>query len=139
MADMTVSGPAQYAKRTDLQGYTGRQAAQYIPGMPYGEGQATYDAQTSANLAASETSASAMNTSIGAAVTRPQRNFNTPNVDTTNEVTAGASFGPGGGPEILPTAPQAPDDTAATLRALAAMFPDPDLVRLVQRLSAEGR
>lgn len=139
MADMTVSGPAQYAKRTDLQGYTGRQAAQYIPGMPYGEGQATYDAQTSANLAASEVPAGSMGTSVGGAVARPQRSFTTPNPNTANEVTAGASFGPGGGPEILPTAPSAPDDTAATLRALAAMFPDPDLVRLVQRLTDEGR
>lgn len=139
MADMTVSGPAQYATRTDLQGYTGRQAAQYIPGMPYGEGQATYNDQTQANLAATEQPAGAMGGGMTAGAVKPNMDFNRPNANTNNEVTHGASFGPGGGSEVLPTAPQAPDETAATLRALAAMFPDPDLVRLVQRLSAEGR
>lgn len=138
MADATVSGPAQYAKRTDLQGYTGRQAAQYVPGMPYGEGQATYNMGTSAALAATETPAASTGP-MGATRPMPTNNWNTPNSNQDSEITHGASFGPGAGPEVLPTAPSAPDDTAATLRALAGMFPDPDLTRLVQRLTSEGR
>lgn len=138
MADVTVSGPAQYSTRQDLQGYNGRQAAQYVPGMPYGEGQATYDMGTAANLAASETSAAGGGV-MGATKPMPVNNWNTPNSNADSEITYGASFGPGAGPEVLPTAPSAPDDTAATLRALAAMFPDPDLTRVVQRLTSEGR
>jgi hypothetical protein len=138
MADVTVSGPAQYSKRQDLQGYNGRQAAQYVPGMPYGEGQATYNMGTSAPIAASETPPAGAGP-MGATRPMPVNNLNTPNPDQNAEITHGASFGPGAGPEVLPTAPSAPDDTAATLRALAGMFPDPDLTRLVQRLTSEGR
>jgi hypothetical protein len=138
MADATVSGPAQYSTRTDLQGYNGRQAAQYVPGMPYGEGQATYNMGTSAALAATETPAAGAGP-MGATRPMPTNNWNTPNSNQDSEITHGASFGPGAGPEVLPTAPSAPDDTAATLRALAGMFPDPDLTRLVQRLTSEGR
>jgi hypothetical protein len=41
--------------------------------------------------------------------------------------------------EVLPIPPQAPDETATLVRQLIALYPDPDLVRLGQRLDYEKR
>lgn len=68
-------------------GQSGTQAPKYIPGLPYGEGQATMQQQMSAPMAG------------------PARDFNTLLSDTDNPaepITAGASVGPGPGPEVLP-------------------------------------
>lgn len=68
-------------------GQSGTQAPKYIPGLPYGEGQATMQQQMSAPMAG------------------PARDFNTLLSDTDNPaepITAGASVGAGPGPEVLP-------------------------------------
>ena len=56
-------------------------------------------------------------------------------------VTAGLPFGPGPGPEILPTQPAMidSDETATVLRELYRRFPNPDLFALISQLDAEGR
>ena len=122
--------------------YTGRQAAQYIPGGAYGEGQELMSLQTApgVNLAASEMSAAQMGAVANTMPMRkPTLSLTDPNPNKDVPITDGASFGPGRGPEALPTAPVAIDETAQLILSLAELYPDPDLTRLAQRVKAEGR
>lgn len=125
-----VAGPGAYSRRTDL-GYTGRQAAMDIPaGGNYGDRAAMQQLQTSAPMSASsEVQLPLM----------PQRQINASSQRPNEPITTGSPFGAGAGPEVLPTFAPAPDETATTIRALAAIYPDPDLQRLVQQLASEGR
>ena len=119
--------------------YTGRQAAQSITGGAYGENKALNEIQTQVPLAATETPAASSMGGAIAAGAMPTRNFNTPNPNVDQDVTYGAGFGPGPGNEVLPVPPTAPDETATLIRQLIALYPDPDLVRLGQRLDYEKR
>ena len=122
--------------------YTGRQAAQYIPGGAYGEGQELMSLQTApgVNLAASEMSAAQMGAVANAMpMAKPTLNLTDPNPKKDVPITDGASFGPGRGPEALPSAPVAIDETAQLILSLAELYPDPDLTRLAMRVKAEGR
>ena len=122
--------------------YTGRQAAQYIPGGAYGEGQELMSLQTApgVNLAASEMSAAQMGAVANAMpMAKPTLNLTDPNPNKDVPITDGASFGPGRGPEALPSAPVAIDETAHLILSLAELYPDPDLTRLAMRVKAEGR
>jgi len=122
--------------------YTGRQAAQYIPGGAYGEGQELMSLQTApgVNLAASEMSAAQMGAVANTMPMRkPTLNLTDPNPNKDVPITDGASFGPGRGPDALPTAPVAIDETAQLILSLAELYPDPDLTRLAMRVKAEGR
>jgi hypothetical protein len=122
--------------------YTGRQAAQYIPGGAYGEGQELMSLQTApgVNLAASEMSAAQMGAVANAMpMAKPTLNLTDPNPNKDVPITDGASFGPGRGPEALPSAPVAIDETAQLILSLAELYPDPDLTRLAMRVKAEGR
>jgi len=122
--------------------YTGRQAAQYIPGGAYGEGQELMSLQTApgVNLAASEMSAAQMGAVVNTMPMRkPTLNLTDPNPNKDVPITDGASFGPGRGPDALPTAPVAIDETAQLILSLAELYPDPDLTRLAMRVKAEGR
>ncbi len=120
--------------------YTGRQAAQSITGGAYGENTELNQIQTQVPLAATEIgSLSAMaGGSLGGGA-MPTRNFSTPNPNVDQEITYGAGFGAGPGNEVLPVPPTAPDETATLIRQLIALYPDPDLVRLGQRLDYEKR
>jgi hypothetical protein len=74
-------------------GQSGTQAAKYIPGMAYGEGQATMAQQKAAPMAASPatpTPSSVTPLDLLAPTTRPNE-----------PVTAGAAMGAGPGPEAL--------------------------------------
>ena len=122
--------------------YTGRQAAQYIPGGAYGEGQELMSLQTApgVNLAASEMSAAQMGAVANTMPMRkPTLNLTDPNPNKDVPITDGASFCPGRGPDALPTAPVAVDETAQLILSLAELYPDPDLTRLAMRVKAEGR
>lgn len=122
--------------------YTGRQAAQYIPGGAYGEGQELMSLQTApgVNLAASEMSAAQMGAVANTMpMAKPTLNLTDPNPNKDVPITDGASFGPGRGPDALPTAPVAIDETAQLILSLAELYPDPDLTRLAMRVKAEGR
>lgn len=122
--------------------YTGRQAAQYIPGGAYGEGQELMSLQTApgVNLAASEMSAAQMGAVANTMpMAKPTLNLTDPNPNKDVPITDGASFGPGRGPEALPSAPVAIDETAQLILSLAELYPDPDLTRLAMRVKAEGR
>ena len=119
--------------------YIGRQAAQSITGGAYGEGTELDQIQTQVPLAATETSAAATSMGSVSGGVMPTRNFSTPNPNVDQEITYGAGFGAGPGNEVLPTPPTAPDETATLVRQLIALYPDPDLVRLGQRLDYEKR
>jgi len=119
--------------------YTGRQAAQSNTGGAYGENTELTQLQTQVPLAATETSAAATSMGSVSGGVMPTRNFATPNPNVDQEITFGAAFGAGPGNEVLPIAPSAPDETATLIRQLIALYPDPDLVRLGQRLDYEKR
>lgn len=83
-----VSGPGALSQRTDG---GPAQGAKYISGLPYGEGQATYDQQTAAPMAAAQpTPAMPEVTPLMAPSMRPDE-----------PVTAGINIGDGPGSEVM--------------------------------------
>lgn len=119
-----VAGPGKFAKRTDRNSV---QPAREMTGGAYGENKALMETQTASPMSASP------------AMPMPSMQLGGPTSRPNEPVTAGAPIGAGPGPEVLPTAPQAPDETATFLRQLAALNADPDLIRIVNFLDAEGR
>lgn len=79
-----VSGIGSLSKRTDLN--VSNQPARYISGLPYGQGQATYEQQVAAPMAGAEEVPMALPdiTRITAPTQRPEE-----------PITAGVDFGPG--------------------------------------------
>jgi len=99
-----VSGPGKMSQRTD------GQPAQYVSGLPYGEGQQFMDLQRSAPMAAASTPTPTSTaptappvTPMGAPTERPDE-----------PVTAGSPVGPGPGPSVVSSSQ---DDSHAQLRA----------------------
>jgi len=85
------------------------QAAKYVPGLPYGEGQALMQAQQSAPLAAAPSiEQSGMPSGLAsAAASQPVIGLNEPSVRPDEPITSGAPLGPGPGMEALgPTVSQ---------------------------------
>jgi hypothetical protein len=85
------------------------QAAKYVPGLPYGEGQALMETQQSAPLAAAPSiEQSGMPSGLAsAAASQPVIGLNEPSARPGEPVTAGAPLGPGPGTEALgPTVSQ---------------------------------
>jgi hypothetical protein len=79
-----VSGIGSLSKRTDLN--VSAQPARYISGLPYGQGEATYDQQVAAPMAGTAEVPMALPeiTPLTAPTQRPQE-----------PITAGVDFGPG--------------------------------------------
>ena len=122
-----VSGAGSMSKRTDLN--VSKQPARYISGMPYGEGQATYEQQTAAPMAANPL---AQVLSEVTPLTAPTQRPDEP-------ITAGMDFGPGPGSEMLPVPPQRPTISLAdTFRQLAINDPSGDAELVYRRLVDEG-
>jgi hypothetical protein len=89
------------------QNATATQAARYIPGLPYGEGQQMMETQESAPLAAApgiESSGMAM--SPGAAAAQPVIGLNERSFRPGEPVTSGAEMGAGPGLEALGPTPE---------------------------------
>lgn len=83
-----VSGPGALSQRTDG---GPAQGAKYISGLPYGEGQATYDQQTAAPMAAAQPTPTMPEvTPLMAPSMRPDE-----------PVTAGINIGDGPGSEVM--------------------------------------
>jgi hypothetical protein len=136
MADgIQVSGPGVYSTPD---GYTGRQAAMYVPADSYGAGKEMYENSTAAPIAASEGTPVSMG-NMGGGATAPRTDFSQPNPNRDTPIEDGADWGGGRDSSILPMPPQAQDETAKLIMALASRFPDADTTRLAQRLKAEGR
>ena len=89
-------------------GQSGTQAAKYIPGLGYGEGQATMAQQKAAPMVATPTASSAQLLDLMAPTARPNE-----------PITAGAAMGAGPGTEAL----------ALPSTAGAAQDPDLEMVR----------
>ena len=122
-----VSGIGSMSKRTDLN--VSKQPARYISGMPYGEGQATYEQQTAAPMAVNPLAevASAI-TPITAATQRADE-----------PITAGMDFGAGPGSEVLPSMPMQPQPSLAdTFNQLIKFDPSGDAELIYRRLVDEG-
>lgn len=67
-------------------------------------------------------------------------NLSDPSQRPDEPVTAGLSVGPGAGPEALgPMPPEPADPVRLAIQAMMMYSPNPDLVRLMNRLSYEGR
>lgn len=67
-------------------------------------------------------------------------NLSDPTMRPQEPVTAGLSVGPGPGPEALgPMPPAAMDPLRMAVQAMMMVSPNPDLVRVLNRLSYEGR
>jgi len=97
-----VSGPGSLSQRTDG-GPADKQAARYISGLPYGEGQGMMDIQNSAPMAAAP-SIEQSNSPQGlasAAATQSVVPMNAPTSMPNVPVTDGANAGPGGGMDAL--------------------------------------
>jgi hypothetical protein len=78
-------------------GQSGTQAARYIPGLPYGQGQTTMAQQQSAPMAGPTPMPTNMSSGMLPAVTPLTAPTERPN----EPVTHGMDFGPGAGSEVL--------------------------------------
>jgi hypothetical protein len=123
-----VSGPGALSQRTDG-GPT--QPATYISGLPYGQGQTTYDQQTSAPMAG--------NTVTQPAVQLPEP---TPLMASTNRpnepITSGINIGPGLGSEVMANRPNQTYTLTQTLQQLIKYDPSGDTEMIYRALVDEG-
>ncbi len=122
-----VSGIGAMSERTDLN--VSKQPARYISGMPYGEGQATYEQQTAAPMAVNPLAEVASEvTPITATTQRADE-----------PVTAGIDMGAGPGSEVLPPMPMKPQPSLAdTFNQLIKFDPSGDAELIYRRLVDEG-
>ena len=108
-----------------------KQAARYVSGGSYGEGQEMMAIQQGAPMAA--------------APDMPRRSvipFSSPTMRPDEPVTAGSPIGAGPGPgaiDALLTGMEEPDLVAAAIRAAYRQYPSPYLRNMITRLEAEGR
>lgn len=95
----TVSGPGKYSQRTDggPSVADAKQAAQYISGMPYGEGQEINNIAQSAPMAAAPAAPTASPLDAMAAMQTPSTvtPFSAPTERPNEPVTTGVPVGPG--------------------------------------------
>jgi hypothetical protein len=129
MADIreVVSGIGKDAKRTDLN--VSQQPLRYISGMPYGEGQATYNQQASAPMAVNPLAE--VQSDITPITAFTQRGD--------EPITAGLDFGAGPGSEVMPVTPAKPQPSLAdTFNQLIKFDPSGDAELIYRRLVDEG-
>ena len=129
MADIRekVSGIGSMSERTDLN--VSSQPTRYISGLPYGQGQATYEQQAAAPMAVKPLAEVASDvTPITAMTQRPEE-----------PITAGIDIGAGPGSEAMPPMPMKPTVSLAdTFRQLSDFDPSGDSELVYRRLVDEG-
>lgn len=122
------SGPGALSRRTDG---GPAQGAKYISGLPYGQGQATYDQQTAAPMAAAQpapaASAIELPTPLMAPTSRPDE-----------PITSGINMGAGPGSEVMMDRPSNNKTIADTLRELIRFDPSGDTELIYRTLVDEG-
>lgn len=123
-----VSGPGALSQRTDG-GPT--QPAKYISGLPYGEGQATYDQQTAAPMAGNNTLQPTLQMPEPTPLMAPTERPNEP-------VTAGIDVGPGPGSEVMADRPNQAYTLTQTLQQLIKYDPSGDTEMIYRALVDEG-
>jgi len=101
-------------------GQSGTQAARYVSGLPYGEGQELMNIQQSAPLAAAPSIEQASTPSglASAASSQPIIPLNAPSQRPDEPVTFGADAGPGPGIEVLGAMPQGQTTAQVLLKLL---------------------
>lgn len=104
------SGPGALSQRTD--GGPG-QGAKYIPGLPYGQGQETYNQQTAAPMSAGTPMPSAPSTPM-----EMPSPLNAPTARPNEPITSGIDLGAGPGSGVMGLPTQQPT-LATTLRKIA--------------------
>jgi hypothetical protein len=107
-------------------GQSGRQAATYIPGLPYGEGQQTYAQQTAAPMAA----VTDMPLEAITGITAPTQRSAEP-------ITAGVDFGPGPGSEVI-NLPNTQPTVLSVLRQIAQNDPTGETDLIFQAMIEKG-
>jgi len=116
-----------YPNRSDLRN-PATLAAKAAPGQTYGEAGKQIAAQQAVPMAAPPTERTPV-TPLGAPTERPEE-----------PLTAGMSFGPGPGPEVLSTrytpAMGSRQDIRERVRTIAAMYPNPNLLALLEILDS---
>lgn len=122
-----VSGIGSMSKRTDLN--VSEQPIRYISGLPYGQGQATYEQQKAAPMVVNPLAEVQSDVTPITALTQRKE----------EPITAGMDFGPGPGSEILPPAPARPQPSLAdTFNQLIKFDPSGDAELIYRRLVDEG-
>jgi hypothetical protein len=126
-----------YANRTDLNNAANRVPRQVATGQTYGKATQQMEAQRAVPMGSSPTDV------------RSQRNFSVPGESgpltrpterPTEPITAGAPFGDGAGPEVMPIqvtpAPGSKYDLAERVRIIASIYPNPSLLGLLAELES---
>lgn len=115
------------------------QAAKYVPGLPYGEGQALMQTQQSAPLAAAPSieSASMPSGLASAAASQPVIPLNAPSQRPDEPVTFGANAGPGPGIEALGLTPQG-QSTSQVLQKLLPYDETGEIAALYEQALLRG-
>ena len=126
-----MSGPGALSQRTDG---GPAQGARYISGLPYGQGQATYDQQTAAPMAA----ASPMPSAPAAAPMEMPTPLMAPTSRPNEPITAGINMGTGPGSEVMMDRPSETKTITDTLRELIRFDPSGDTELIYRTLVDEG-
>jgi len=115
------------------------QAAKYVPGLPYGEGQALMETQQSAPLAAAPSiEQSGMPSGLAsAAASQPVISLNAPSQRPDEPVTFGANAGPGPGIEALGLTQQG-QSTAQVLQKLLPYDETGEIAALYEQALLRG-
>ena len=120
-----VSGIGSMSKRTDLN--VSNQPARYISGLPYGQGQATYEQQTAAPMAA-------INDTAMVPITELLAPTNLPN----QPITSGIDLGPGSGSEVINLPKNTQPTVLSVLRQIAQNDPTGETDLIFQSMLEKG-
>lgn len=107
-------------------GQNGTQAATYIPGLPYGQGQATYDQQTAAPMQGERNIPDIPVTGITAPTQRPDE-----------PITSGVDFGAGNNSTAI-TLPNTQPTVLSVLRQIAQNDPSGETDLIFQAMLERG-
>lgn len=119
-----ISGPGALSQRTD--GGT-TQPATYIPGLPYGQGQETYNNQVAAPMAGNPIPQMEMPTPLMAPTARPNE-----------PITSGIDIGDGPGSEAKPKLPNPSYTIQDVIRNLIPYDPSGEAELIYRSLLDEG-
>lgn len=119
-----VSGPGALSQRTDG---SPTQPATYISGLPYGQGQQTYDNQVAAPMAGNPIPKMEMPTPLMAPTVRPNE-----------PITTGVDIGDGAGSEAKPKLPNPSYTIQDVIKNLIPYDPSGDTELIYRSLIDEG-
>ena len=122
-----MSGPGALSRRTDG---GAAQGAKYISGLPYGQGQETYNQQTAAPMAAGQAMPSAP-------TLPPMLSLNDETQRPDEPLTAGIDIGEGPGSEVM-NVPNRSQSLVDTIRYLTQFDPSGDAELIYRTLTDQG-